>query len=75
MSRTITIALPPEKRRELVADLDIEGVVSITALPGASLKPPGDVLIVGVTNEGMQRVLGIVDRHQIGENASVETRP
>jgi hypothetical protein len=74
MSRSIIIALPTEKCRDLAADLGkAEGVVSVAALQGASLKPPGDVLMVSATNGGMQNVLELLNRHQIGEEASIET--
>ena len=74
MSRAVTIALPPDKRHALVADLqEADGIIGITVLPDASLKPPGDVLTVSTTNEGMQSVLGLLERHKVREGASVET--
>ena len=74
MSRSVTITLPAAKRRQLVPDLETaQGVISISVLPDASVKPQGDVLLVSTTNEGMQSVLGLLERHDVGEGASVET--
>lgn len=74
MSRTIQVALPEEKTDVLVAELSTSrGVVGISLHRGASLKPPGDLLVIDATNEGMKEVLTLLAKQEVGRNGSVLT--
>lgn len=74
MARTIQITLPSDKTDRLAEALQrIGGIVGISVQRGASLKPPGDVLIVQSTNEGLADVLELLARHRIGAQGTVVT--
>lgn len=58
MHRTIEITVPADVTPELAQELEtMEHVVGLSVLRGASLKPPGDVLIVHALNRGVDEVL------------------
>lgn len=74
MSRTIEISLPAEKADKLIRDLqDADGIVGFALQRGASLKPPGDVLTVHATNEGLLKLLALLPNYNLGEETSVIT--
>lgn len=74
MSRTIEISLPPEKADNLIRDLrDADGIVGLALQRGASLKPPGDVLTVHATNEGLLKLLSLLPNYHLGAETSVVT--
>jgi uncharacterized hydrophobic protein (TIGR00271 family) len=74
MSRNVQISLAAEKTDRILRDLnDCEGVVSISLQRGASIKPPGDVLGVLATNEGMQDLRDVLKRHEVVGNGAVAT--
>ena len=58
MHRTIEIAVPPSYTGELVDQLGrLDGVVSLSVVRGASIKPEGDVVSVHVLNRRADEVL------------------
>ncbi len=70
MHRTFHITVPLEKGEELAEELDaLPDVVGLSISPGASRKPPGDVLSVHVLNKGVDEVLRLVAR--VGESGPV----
>jgi hypothetical protein len=72
--KTIDISLASEKSDGLVEELrHVDGIVSISLQPGASLKPRGDVLTIHATNEGLQNVMALLAKYDIGEQAPVLT--
>lgn len=74
MSRTIQVSLPQGKTKLLLDELsNSSGVVGISLLRGASLKPSGDLLMINATNEGLKEVLTILAKQDVGRNGSVLT--
>lgn len=75
MARSIEIALAPNRTEALAAEIQaMEGVVGLSLQRGASLAPPGDVLTVHATNQGMAGLWCLLDRHGIGrEGGTVVT--
>lgn len=58
MHRTIEITVPPSSTDELSRELNgLEHVMGLSVHRGASVKPPGDVLIVHALNRGVDDVL------------------
>ena len=57
MHRTIEITVPPAHTDTLVHELEqLEHVINLSVVRGASIKPPGDVLTVHVLNRGPTRL-------------------
>lgn len=74
MSRSIQVSLPQGKTDSLVGELSSsEGVVGISLHRGAALKPPGDLLMIDATNEGLHEVLTILANQDVGKSGSVLT--
>ncbi|MCA1671597.1 MAG: hypothetical protein LC799_05150, partial [Actinobacteria bacterium] len=65
---TIEIRVPTETTEGVLAELEaLEGVVALSVLPGASIKPPGDVVTVHALNRGVDAVLMVAARaRQLG---------
>ena len=62
MHRTIELTVPPATTDRLTRELaQIEPVVGLSVQRGASIKPPGDILIVHVLNRGADAVLTCAD--------------
>ncbi|HEU0087595.1 MAG TPA: DUF389 domain-containing protein [Pseudonocardiaceae bacterium] len=60
MHHTIEIRVPTETTEGVLAELEaLEGVVALSVLPGASVKPPGDVVTVHALNRGVDAVLAV----------------
>jgi hypothetical protein len=60
--RTIEIAVPPSETDALVDKLGrLDGVVSLSVVRGASVKPEGDVLTVHALNRGADEVLRLAE--------------
>ena len=61
MHHTIEITIPPEATAGLLAELEaLEGVLNLSVLRGASVKPPGDVVTVHALNREVDGVLAVV---------------
>lgn len=58
MHRTIEVTVPPSSTPWLVEELEgLEHVIGVILLRGASVKPPGDVVVVHALNRGVDDVL------------------
>ena len=57
MHHTIEIAVPAKTVEGVLAEL--EGVVNLSVVSGASVKPPGDVVTVHVLNRDVDAVLAV----------------
>ena len=57
MHHTIEIAVPAKTAEGVLAEL--EGVVNLYVVSGASVKPPGDVVTVHVLNRDVDAVLAV----------------
>ena len=74
MHRTIEIIVPPPYTDELIDDLEqLEHVISLSVVRGASVKPEGDLLMVNVLNRGADEVLKLVDAARNRGQVSVST--
>lgn len=74
MHRTIEMTVPPESTSWLVGELRaLDHVVGLTVHPGASVKPPGDVVIVHVLNCGADDVLKRVEAARKRGSISIAT--
>jgi len=74
MHRGFDISVPPEATDALVAELEeMDNLVSLSVVRGASLKPPGDALSVKVLNRDAPRVLDAVERAGRAGPVSVAT--
>lgn len=61
MSRSFDITVPDDVRHTLLSRLDaVPGVIGIRVQPGASVKPPGDLVTVSVTNEGARALAHVL---------------
>ena len=62
MHRTIEITVPPTYTDALTEELEqLEHVITVSVLRGASIKPPGDVVTVHVLNRGADQVMSLAD--------------
>ncbi|SHK01277.1 DUF389 domain-containing protein [Hymenobacter psychrotolerans] len=58
MHRSLELTVPPTVTESLCQQLvELDDVISVSVLPGASRKPPGDITTVQVLNRGADEVL------------------
>jgi hypothetical protein len=74
LHRTIEITVPPPQTEELVDELaKLDGVISLSVVRGASVKPEGDVLTVHALNRGADEVLRLAEAASVHGRVSVST--
>ena len=74
MHRTIEITVAPTQTDRLCRELEqVEHVIGLSLQRGASIKPPGDVIIVHTLNRGVDDILRRVSAAQKGGSISVAT--
>ncbi|HEV2108274.1 MAG TPA: hypothetical protein VGR16_08430, partial [Thermomicrobiales bacterium] len=74
MPRTIQISVAQERTGAVLDRIhDVDGVVGITLQEGASLKPPGDVIIVQTTNNASRSILHVLDELDVLDGGSILT--
>ena len=74
MHRTISVSVPAHLSNQLTDQLQsMEGVISMSVYPNASLKPPGNVLSVQVLNRDSDEMLRRVREICTTENFSIAT--
>ena len=74
MHHTIEMTIPPDATAGLLAELEaLEGVLNLSVLPGASVKPPGDVVTVHALNREVDGVLAVAARAEQFGPVSVGT--
>jgi len=62
MPRLTRIAVPFDQTEGLVSELgSLHGLVSLELYHGASVVPPGDVIVLDVTDQGLLRLFRIID--------------
>jgi hypothetical protein len=72
--RTIEITVPTSYTDELIHQLEqLEQVINLSVVRGASIKPEGDVLTVHVLNDGADEVLRLTDAGREQGHVSVTT--
>lgn len=74
MHRTIEITTPAGTASALADQLaKVEHVIGLSVHPGASIKPPGDVIIVHALNRGVDDVLKLADEARGHGHLSIVT--
>jgi hypothetical protein len=72
MPRTVEITVPPERRAALLARVEaMDGVTAILVHPGASHRPPGDVVMVRGTNQAAEDATRIAGELGLMERGSL----
>lgn len=71
MPRAVEITLPPHRVDAAVGQLQRLDLLSLRVLRGASLQPPGDVVMVEVRNRDLAAVMRLADRCGAGVDESV----
>jgi hypothetical protein len=72
--RAIEIIVPPSHTDELIHELEqLEGVIRLSVVRGASVKPPGDVVTVDALNREADEVLRLADAARKQGHVSVTT--
>jgi hypothetical protein len=69
--RTIEITVPPTYTDALTEEL--EHVITVSVVRGASIKPPGDVVTVHALNRGADQVMRLADAARKQGQVSVST--
>ena len=74
MPRVIAVTLPDSKTDALIEQIrQIEDVVGLSLQRGASLDPPGDVLTIQTTNEGVRDVFKALEQFEVTDGGSIST--
>ncbi|MDX6382355.1 MAG: hypothetical protein QOI57_3379 [Rubrobacteraceae bacterium] len=74
MHTEIEVIVPSSRTDELIKDLQqLEGVISLSVVREASIKPPGDVFTVHALNRGADEVLRLADAARKHGQVSVST--
>ena len=74
MHRAIEITAPPASTDALIRELEkSDHLISLSVHRGASIKPPGDVLVVRALNRDADRVMQLVDEAHVKGQISVTT--
>ncbi len=74
MHRAIEITAPPASTDALIRELEkSDHLISLSVHRGASIKPPGDVLMVRALNRDADRVMQLVDEAHVKGQISVTT--
>ena len=72
MHQSFQLTVPAGHSEDFLADLGaVDGVISMSIQRGASLRPPGDVVVVHTLNRGADRVLELVARARAHGEVSV----
>lgn len=72
MARTIEIILPPTQTTALLAILeDMDDVIHISVAPGASQKPPGDIVTIAIVNGKAEHLLHTLAEQSIPEKGTI----
>ena len=72
MHQSFQVTVPPGRTEDFLAGLgDVDEVISVSVQHGASLKPPGDLVLVHTLNRGADRVLELVEQARAGGEVSV----
>jgi hypothetical protein len=72
--RTIEITAPPSYTDSLLHELEeLEHVINLSVVRGASVKPPGDVVTVHALNRGADQVMRLADAARKRGQVSVST--
>ncbi|MEX1178520.1 MAG: DUF389 domain-containing protein [Nitriliruptor sp.] len=67
MARTVQLTVASERTAALLEELDELEPHTLRVHRGASLRPPGDLVSLEVSNERLGQVMRVADRHGLGE--------
>jgi hypothetical protein len=71
MPRRVEISVPPTETDALVQRIsDLPGLIGLRLQPGASRKPPGDVISLEITNRGLPELIRLLQQNDIGTTPS-----
>jgi hypothetical protein len=71
MPRTIEITVPPTRTDGLQKELeDVAGVLGLQVQRGTSIRPPGDVITVQATGDGLRASLKLLQERGVGMDTS-----
>lgn len=74
MPRTLTVSLSPAKAQALLQQVGtLEGVAGYSHQRAVSVRPPGDVVTVQVTNDGLRRLLLVLDELRVIDEGTIVT--
>ena len=74
MHRTFEIIVPPAYTDTLTEELEqLEHVITVSVMRGASIKPPGDVVTVHALNRGADQVMRLAGAARKQGQVSVST--
>jgi len=74
MPRAIEVSASPQRIDAILERIgDLPGVVSLARQPGASLKPPGDVLSIHLTNEATRPVMRVLKDLRVASEGAINT--
>jgi hypothetical protein len=72
MPRQIEITLPSKQTDDLLKELEkIEGITSLSAQKGGSVKPKGDIVRLTVSNAALHVAMRVVERRSLHEDPNV----
>jgi hypothetical protein len=75
MARTLDIIVSPGRTERLLQAIEaVDGVTSVQLNPGASRRPPGDVITVLTTNNALHPLLRLLDRHGLARDPPPRSR-
>lgn len=67
MPRSMEISIRPDKSQALIEECrNIPGVFGLRVYHGVSLRPPGDVVAVGITDRDLPKLMGVLDQMGLG---------
>lgn len=71
MPRTVEVTLPSEASDALLEDIQgqAEGIISLQINRQASMKPKGDVVTIGVSNDQLAPLMLMLKKHGIGKTS------
>jgi uncharacterized membrane protein len=72
MPRTVTVSLPSDRSDPLLEEVRrLPGLITLSVQRGISLKPPGDVVTLELTDRALTGLMHVLDRHGAGVDEDV----
>jgi hypothetical protein len=66
MARQLNITVPLQHTDQLISDIkEKEGLLSLSIQKGSSIKPPGDILVLQVTNSTLHEFMQTMENYHI----------
>lgn len=72
MARILSITSPPDRTDAILQELkEVDGLLQLQVFREASVKPPGDVITLGVPNSSLHTVMRLLDGHQLSKENGI----